>query len=373
MTTPVHYQLDAFPPEVDWARLAPIIGQASRAVATYAGLLQGIPDTEILLSSLSISEAVSSSRIEGTRITMPEALQMKAEAVNGNGSREKMADFEEVINCRQALLESAAALEHRPLSIGLLRQAHELLMQGVRGKDKNPGKLRTRQNWIGRPGATVDQASYVPIAQEHLQVGIEKWETYLNRQDQRLDPLVQLAIIHAEFEALHPFEDGNGRLGRMIIPLFLHQRGILPKPHFYMSQYLERNRSDYLDSLLLISKKGAWTDWCAFFLEGMTIQAKENQQVAQRIHALFKKMLEQVSGITRSHYAPAIINFLFEWPVFSTALISRFTTIPKPTAERLARKLCDAGILKEVRKQQGRKAALLLWPELFNIALEKEI
>ena len=372
MTGPVHYRLDAFPPEVDWARLAPAIGESSRALSSYAGLLQAMPDTDMLLASLATHEATSSSRIEGINITMSEALEIQA-AADGNFSPDKKRDMEEVFNYRRALVEAARALDERPLSLSLLRQTHELLMQGVRGKDKYPGKFRTQQNWIGKPGAALEQASYVPIDQVQLLSGLEKWESYLNKVDRKLDPLVQLAIIHAEFEALHPFADGNGRLGRMIIPLFLYQRGILHRPHFYMSKYLETNRDQYMDSLRLISKENAWTDWCEFFLQGVTAQALENQSKAQRIGQLHAKMLRQVPEKTRSHHASKLIKFLFEQPVFSSTSLYKHSQIPRPTAARFIRELCDTRILKVIREGKGRRTGIFAFSELVNIAEDKDV
>ena len=374
MIGPVHYQLDAFPPEVDWARLAAAIGESSRALSSYAGLLQGMPDTDMLLASLTTHEATSSSRIEGTNITMSEALEIQAAAGGGNFSPDKKSDTEEVFNYRHALVEAARALdEERPLSLNLLRQTHELLMQGVRGKDKCPGEFRTQQNWIGKPGAALEQASYVPIDQVHLLSGLAKWESYLKKVDRKLDPLVQLAIIHAEFEALHPFADGNGRLGRMIIPLFLYQRRILRRPHFYMSKYLETNRDQYMDSLRLISKENAWTDWCEFFLQGVTTQALENQSKAQRIGQLHAKMLKQVPKITRSHHSNKLIKFLFEQPVFSSTHLYKHSQIPRPTAERFIRELRNTGILKVIREGKGRRTGMFAFSELLNIAEDKDV
>ena len=365
---PVHYGRDAaFPPKIDEAALLAIAGRANRAIASYGGMLNSLPSTELLLSSLTTSEAVSSSRIEGTKITLSEFLEIQAENGKGDFPDEKARDSEEVGNYRQALTACAQALADRRLSLNLLCSAHEILMEGVRGRDKNPGRFRVRQNWIGRPGATIEQATYVPIACEHLQSGLERWERYLNWESDDLDPLIQLAIIHAEFEALHPFEDGNGRLGRMLIPLVLYQRRILPKPHFYMSAYLDANRDQYMEALLLISKEQAWTEWCRFFLEGIIEQALENQHKVEKIRNLREFAIAALKKRVRSSYIHEIVDFVFAHPIFLGVFAPEKLGIAKATAWRLVKELCDAGLLKELKKGADGKAGIFVFPELFNI------
>ena len=282
MTGPVRYHLGQFPPDsalLDWARLVPLIGPANAALARYDGLIAAIPNASVLLSPLTTQEAVLSSKIEGTNVTMGEVLEIEAGA-DGDVDQPKRDDAEEVLNYRVALGFAANALRERPLSPHLLREAHALLLRGVRGRDKNPGAFRDEQNWIGPQGCTIDQASFVPIPQEHLQSGLDTWATCL-ADGQQPDPLVQLAMIHLEFEALHPFKDGNGRLGRMIIPLFLMQRGVLSSPSFYMSGYLEARREEYIERMRAVSRTGAWTEWCLFFLQGLIEQARAQGQSVQ--------------------------------------------------------------------------------------------
>ena len=368
MAAPVHYDLDAtFPPKIDEAALLAIVGRANRALASYGGMLASLPSSELLLSSLTSSEAVSSSRIEGTRITLSEFLEIQAENGKGKFSAEQTDDSEEVGNYCRALTESALALADRRLSLNLLCRAHQILMEGVRGRDKNPGKLRMRQNWIGRPGATIEQATYVPVACEHLQIRLERWEKYLNRESDDLDPLIQLAVIHAEFEALHPFEDGNGRLGRMIIPLVLYQRRIPPKPHFYMSAYLDSNRDQYMEALLLISKERAWTEWCRFFLEGIIQQVSENQRKVEKIRKLQEAAIAELRKRVRSPYIHEFVNFVFAHPIFLGIQVPAELNIAKATAWRLVNNLCDAGLLKGLKKGTDGKTEIFVFPQLLNI------
>ena len=315
---PVHYQLDAFPPrDLDWRRLAPLVGRANAAVGNYNGLIKALPNPEVLLSPLVTNEAVLSSRIEGTAVTLTEALAIEADPGASGITEEQRNDAEEVLNYRRALWHAASVIPERPLSQHVLRELHQLLMQGVRGHAKRPGAFRERQNWIGPPNGSLEEASFVPIPQEHLVEGMDRWIQYVQDRDHQDDLLVRLAIIHAEFEALHPFADGNGRLGRMIIPLFMYERGLLNKPSFFISGYLEARRDQYVDSLRAVSRAGAWTEWCCFFLEAVIAQAKENREKAEAMLALYQEMTEKVPKITRSQYSSKAVDFLFSYPIFT--------------------------------------------------------
>jgi Fic family protein len=364
---PVRYHLGGFPPrKIDWERLVPLVGRANAALARYDGLLAAIPNASVLLAPLTVQEAVLSSKIEGTNVTMSEVLEIEAGADEGVPAP-KRSDAEEVLNYRIALRFAANAVGERPLSPHLLREAHALLMRGVRGRDKDPGSFRREQNWIGPAGCSIDRAHFVPVPQEHLASGIEDWTRYVQGREEP-DPLVQLAIAHAEFEALHPFKDGNGRLGRMIIPLFLYETGILSVPNFYMSGYLEARREQYVEQLRAVSRNGAWTDWCAFFLQGIAEQAKENQRRAASILELQQSMLRVIAELTHSHYTTRTVAFIFSLPIFASTRFVADSEIPRPTALKLLGTLRDAGILHTVREGGGRRAAVYAFPALVNIA-----
>ncbi len=369
MTETVRYHLGQFPPGaevLDWERLVPFIGPANAALARYDGLITAIPNADVLLSPLTTHEAVLSSKIEGTNVTMGEVLEVEAGA-DGEVDQPKRDDVEEVLNYRIALGFASNALRTgRSLTLHLLREVHSLLLQGVRGRDKNPGAFRDEQNWIGSRGCSLNEASFVPIPQEHLQSGLDAWVGYADTQ--QLDPLVQLAILHLEFESIHPFKDGNGRLGRMIIPLFLVQRGVLSRPGFYMSGYLEERRGEYIESMRSVSRDGAWTDWCIFFLEGVIDQARQNQQKAQSILNLYQQMQHNVTDITHSQHSGLAVEFLFSRPIFSTTVFVQRAGIPRATALRILQILRDEGVLKTVREGAGRRAAIYAFPGLLNIA-----
>ncbi|MHC1699979.1 MAG: Fic family protein [Humidesulfovibrio sp.] len=372
-TKPVLYHLGKFPPkELDWPKLIPLIGPASAGLARYDGLLSAIPNAHVLLSPLTTQEAVLSSKIEGTHVTIGEVLEIEAGGESAAITQPKRDDAEEVLNYRKAMRACTAEMKQRPLSQQMLRTAHGLLMQGVRGRDKSPGSYRTDQNWIGPKGCTIEEASFVPVAPEHLQAGMDGWEGYLSTTEE-LDALVQLAILHVEFEALHPFKDGNGRLGRMLIPLFLYQRKLLASPDFYMSGYLEAKREEYQERLRAVSREDDWTGWCAFFLKGVREQAAENERKARAILALYGRVKEQVVDLTHSQHAIRAIDFLFNTAIFSTPTFLTNSGIPKPTASRILKLLRREGLLQMIVEGKGRRAGIYIFRELLNIAEGREV
>ncbi len=368
MTKPVRYHLGKFPPaELDWKGLIPLIGKANACLARYDGLLSAIPNAAVLLSPLTTQEAILSSKIEGTHVTMGEVLELEAGGEPQGITQPKRDDAEEIFNYRQAMRSCIAELENRPLSQHMLRQAHQILMRGVRGKDKSPGKERKTQNWIGPKGCTIEEANFIPIAPEHLLAGLGDWENFMAREDQP-DSLVQLALVHVEFEALHPFADGNGRLGRMLIPLFLFKKRLLSSPDFYMSGYLESNREAYQESLRAVSRDDAWTEWCVFFLQGIAAQAGENERKARAILALYERVKTQVADLTHSQHAIRAVDFLFQHPIFSAPHFTQHSDIPRPTAARILGVLREGQLLHTLREGKGRRHGIFIFRELINIA-----
>ena len=250
----VRYHQGRFPPDrLDWQRLLPLIGPANAAVALYRGALLSVPNPDVLLSPLTAQEAVLSSRIEGTQATLGEVLEFEAEGDANDETTPKTADIQEVLNYRAALREGTQLLRDLPLSQRVIRQTHAVLMQGVRGRNKAPGEYRAVPNWIGPAGAGVEAARFVPCGADKVVSCMDRLESYIH--EAAPDRLVQLAIVHAEFEAIHPFLDGNGRLGRLMIPLFLFSHGLLAQPNFYMSEFLEQNRDEYYERLLATSAR----------------------------------------------------------------------------------------------------------------------
>ena len=353
--TAVSYHDGGFPPtELDWARLIPLIGPANAAVARYDGVLHGVPNPNVLLSPLTTQEAVLSSRIEGTQATLGEVLELEAQGDLFEEHTPKQADVREVLNYRAALMEATQLLDSLPLSQRLIKRTHEVLMQGVRGRNRAPGEYRRVPNWIGPPGCTIDDARFIPCAADRLPAAMDTWETYIHADAP--DQLVQLALLHAEFEAIHPFLDGNGRLGRLVIPLFLRAKGLLSQPSFYLSEYLESNRDSYYERLLAVSRDGDWTGWCRFFLEALIAQAAENERKARAIVDLYNTRKDWIASATRSQYAVRALDWFFLRPIFKTSDFTASAGVPKPTAGRILRVVRDEGVLVELRPARGRAA-----------------
>jgi Fic family protein len=366
----VRYHYDQFPPaKLDWEKLVPLIGPATLALGDFKGLLEAIPDPHVLLSPLTTQEAVLSSRIEGTQATLGEVLEYEAGSRDKH-SPEKVDDFMEVINYRRAIHHAAERLKDLPLCGRLLREAHKILMEGVRGKDKDAGEFKKTPNVIGAPGCTVETAKFLPISPERLNEGIGAWEHYLHSNQP--DLLVQLAMVHAEFEALHPFLDGNGRLGRMLVPLFLFERKRLTYPAFYLSEYLEANRETYYERLLAISRDGDWTGWAVFFLTAMETQAVQNTRKARAILRLYEERKLWIVAKTHSQYAIHALDFIFKFPIFQSDHFWKQDVIPDQTARSILRAIRDE-LFHEVRPASGRRPAIYAYTELLNAAEGREV
>ncbi len=361
---PVQYHEGRFPPDrIDWKSLIPFIGPAAAAVARYDGTLSAVPNPEVLLSPLTTQEAVLSSRIEGTQTTMGEVLEFEAGQVAV--SPERRDNIYEVLNYRSAMRTAEQMLSEIPLSQRVIREAHRKLLSGVRGQNKSPGEYRRVPNWIGPPGCTPETAHFVPIAADKLPEAMSVWERYIHAEAP--DKLVQLAVIHAEFEALHPFLDGNGRLGRMLIPLFLWQAGMIHRPMFYISAYFEAHRDTYYEKLLAVSRDNDWTGWTRFFLEAVRAQAEDNLAKARAILDLYESMKRKVPEMTRSHYAVHALDWFFQRPIFQSSDFIEASGIPAPTARRFLNVLQGGGVLKTLSTSRGRRAAVLAFPDLLNI------
>lgn len=245
----------------DWLALIPSLGRANRSLAEYNGALRHLPNTDLLLSPLRLQEAVLSSRIEGTLATMSEVLQFEAGQEPDRESRRQ--DIEEILNYREALNAAMTELHTRPFSLNLLLTLHRILLNSVRGHNKAPGEFRKQQNYVGSRVGGREHIRFTPPEWTTLDHSLSNWEKYYHSED---EPLVRLALIHAQFEYLHPFLDGNGRIGRILIPIFLFEKGCLSQPTFYMSEYIEAHREEYIDHLNGLGKaRNSWRRWTEFF------------------------------------------------------------------------------------------------------------
>jgi Fic family protein len=368
----VRYHLGQFPPaRLEWERLIPLIGPAQATLARYDGLLAAIPNAAVLLSPMTTQEAVLSSRIEGTQATMGEVLEFEA-TDNARLPEDKRHDIQEVLNYRKAMRHAMTLLETLPLSQRVILETHAVLMDSVRGHGKSPGAYRRIPNWIGPAGCTLEQARFVPISADKLPDAMSAFEAYIH-DGSVLDGLVQLAILHAEFEALHPFLDGNGRLGRMLIPLFLWQRQLIRQPMFYISAHFEANRDEYYDRLLAVSHHGDWTGWCVFFLQGLMAQAETNTHRATQILALYNAKKTVVVEQTRSQYSIHALDWIFERPIFKSNDFVEAARIPAPTARRILSVFRETQLLKVLEAPAGRKPGVYAFAELLNIAEGRDV
>ena len=360
---------NSLPPEgIDWSGLVGLIGDARDALGEYKGRLAGIPHAAVLLSPLTAREAVLSSRIEGTVVTLQEVLQFEAEPTRQT-SREY--DIREVLNYRRALVYAFAELrQDRPVGLNFVKRLHWILMDSVRGKDRGRGEFRRVQNHIGPEGSSIEDATYVPpppgdALMEHLY----DWEKYYNN-DGAKDPIVQASLLHAQFELIHPFVDGNGRVGRMLIPLFLCGRKALPSPTFYISGYLEATRDEYVARLGALSEtqEGDWNGWIRYFLLAVIDQARKNSAQAAAIMQLHGEAQELFQKKTKSLFALQAIEFLFSAVIFNGADFWRQTGIPsRQTATNILRRLVDAGLLNVHSKGRGRRSTIYVFPKLLSI------
>lgn len=281
---------DPLPPELTWTpKLVRALSDADQLLGRLAGEGRRLPNPHLLIRPFVQREAVFSSRIEGTHSTLGELLASEAGAAVARSPE----DLREVGNYVTALEHGIARLKTLPLSVRLVRELHEKLMTGVRGDHATPGELRRSQNWIGPPGSTLAQAAYVPPPHEEMLDHLGAWEKFLH--DESLPPLVQTALMHYQFEAIHPFLDGNGRVGRLLITLLLMQRGVLPLPLLYLSAFFEATRRDYYDSLRAVTERGAWEDWMLYFFNGVARQCEDALSRAERINQQLEQWRHRVS------------------------------------------------------------------------------
>lgn len=356
---------------IQWESLIPLIGQANRSLAYYSGILYGISNPDVLLSPMTTREAVLSSKIEGTQATLGEVLKYEAGEEPAEESRHR--DIQEIINYRSAMKSAEHELKSRPFTLNLLKHLHAVLLESVRGRNKGRGYFRTLQNWIGRAGCPIEEAQYIPPAPETLMSHLDNWEKYYHLE--RPDPLVQIAIIHAQFELIHPFLDGNGRIGRMLIPLFLYERKLISRPTFYISEYFERNRDAYVDRLQSLSGSPPdWNAWIEFFLAALHEQAQENANKVRKIIDLYQELKVRMIDLTHSQYAVPLLDRIFEQPVFQPVLLEKMEDMPsKPMIMAMTNRLRGARILKVLREGRGRRPQVLALAELINLCEGQEV
>lgn len=330
---------------------------ADRAVGELAGVGTSLPNRRLLSGALVRREAVLSSRIEGTQASLSDLVLFEA------AQQDRNDDVREVFNYVSAMDHVLSPRRQLPLSLRLLRDAHRILLTGVRGGYATPGEFRTTQNWIGPPGALLDAATYVPPPPERLWECLDAFEKHLHA-DQSLPPLLAVAALHYQFEAIHPFVDGNGRVGRLLAVLLLVEWGLLPGPMLDLSAYIEPRRDRYYESLLRVSTQGDWRGWFTFFLEVIEEQARDATVRAHRLHDLRTQLRAQVTTSRASALLPRLVDQLFATPAITIKVASRVLDVTHRAASLNIQRLIAAGIVEEV--PGAGRIRLFIAPDILN-------
>lgn len=321
------------------------LSSADRALGRLDGATETLPNPDLFVFMYVRKEAVLSSQIEGTQASLIDVLEFEANAIEP----ESPQDVEEVVNYVAAMNYGLSQLEKLPVSLRLIRQIHKRLLAGVRGAERAPGRFRRVQNWVGPPGSNLHAAQYVPPPPNEMTKALYDLEAFIH-DDTPMPTLLKVGMIHAQFETIHPFLDGNGRIGRLLITFLLCEKAILKRPLLYLSYFFKRNRPEYYDRLQAIRDKGDWEGWLKFFLRGVYEVAREATTTAQRI----VNMREQHREIVTSNLgrgagkALLVLESLFQRPIISVPWVQEVTSLSYANANNLVKQLCDVNILREI-------------------------
>lgn len=360
------------PPDLsaDW-EFARGLSKADRALSELAGVGRTMPNPHLLIGPFVRREAVLSSRIEGTQADITDLYAYEAGQLSlpGMEPAPPESDVREVLNYVRALEYGLERLSTLPVSLRLIRELHERLTAGVRGEHATPGEFRRSQNWIGSPNCTLNEAQFVPPPVLQMHEALDAFEKYLHADDV-YPPLVRLALVHYQFEAIHPFVDGNGRIGRLLISLLLVEWKLLPLPLLYLSAYFHRYRQDYYDLLMAVSERADWRDWVLFFLHGVTDQARDAIVCAKQLQDLQTAWHERLMQARTSALLVRLADSLFAAPVITIPEAQRLLGVTYRSAQRNVEKLVTAGILRPVGDASYGKAYLAT--EILDIIVDKE-
>jgi Fic family protein len=347
-----------------WQSVVKKVSDASAELAYYHGVLEAIINPAIFLTPLETKEAVISSRIEGTVTTVDEVLRFEVDLKPESISSQN--DIIEVLNYRKATRSSKEWLtKGLPLNITLINAIQHELLRGVRGKDKHPGELRREQVWIGPKGCSIEEAAFIPPEPLGLQAHLNNLIDFINLTDQEI--LIQAAIMHAQFEIIHPYCDGNGRTGRILIPIFLWWKKRISSPSFFISEYFDENRDQYIENLRKISASKDWESWILFFLEAISVQAKRNSEKANQVFDLYKDMQARMVNLTKSPYAMKVLDSLFMTPVIKPSDFIKISRLEPKSAHRIISRLKQEKILSTIQKHSGRSSEILVFDALYKL------
>ncbi|MFZ2411461.1 MAG: Fic family protein [Candidatus Methanoperedens sp.] len=328
-----------------------LLSKADRDLARLDGITTVLPNSDLFIAMYVKKEALLSSQIEGTQASLEGVLEFEADLT----PKEDVNEIKDVINYIKALNYGMGRLNELPMSLRLIREIHKNLLEGTRGANRIPGEFREFQNYIGTPGASLNEAIFVPPPPDVVIPAMEELEKFFHRKD-GIPPLVKIALIHAQFETIHPFLDGNGRVGRLLITFYLYWKGILSRPLLYLSFYLKKNRAVYYDLLMKVRKEGAWEDWIKFFLKGISETSQEAANTAREIIKLKDGLITKLyENSIASVYAVKLIDLLFEKPVISTKDVVEKLKVSTVTANELVRRFVTIGILREITGKQRYK------------------
>lgn len=338
-----------------------LLSEAHRLLGELSGTGRLLANPYLLIAPYVRREAVSSSRIEGTQASLNDLFFFEA----SESEKPKVPDVREVKNYVRAMEYGIDRLKELPISIRLIGEIHRVLMEDVRGDHATPGEIRRSQNWVGPPGCSLQDATYVPPPVEEMKNALSDWEKYLH-SDPDAPPLIQCALMHYQFEAIHPFLDGNGRVGRLLITFFLWEKGLLTQPLLYLSAFFDRFRDEYYSRLLAVSGCGDWQRWIEFFLRGVVNQAKDAISDAKKLielHAEYRRRLETTKKIPESAYR--LIDEVFISPVLSIAGLSKKWNMPFNSVKTGVSRLTKTGIFREATGRRRNK--LFIAPELMEL------
>lgn len=362
----VDYHYDKFPPNnLNYEKFVDSLIKATDSLARYDQMLKNMHNSEILLAPLRNQEAVISSRMEGTISTMDEILKFEADSVDDSEiAKNVRSEVFETILYQRALTNAQRAMQDGyPLSQHLIKVLHQQLLSFGRGAKKSPGKYKVEQNYLA--DKTKQNILFVPISPEKLTDGLEQLFKYVEESQHPI--LIKTALMHLEFEALHPFQDGNGRIGRMLITLLLWSTGIISEPHFYISGYLEENKDLYIDTMRKVSENNDWESWCIFFLNAIEIQAIRNLQISENIKTLYEEMKHVFSEALSSKWSVNALDYIFTNPVFRNNRFTSNSGIPAPTAARFTRILLENNLIQTIEESSGRRPALYSFEPLLEL------
>lgn len=333
-------------------RMTAALSHADRALGRLDGSIETLPHPDLFLSMFVRREAVLSSQIEGTQASLSDVIKAEAAVLD----RARPSDVREVQNYMLALDRGVQMLSSLPISTRLITELHAILMNEVRGQHQNPGEIRTSQNWIGPSGCNLSEAVFIPPPPGEVHRLLGQLESFLH-DDSPLPPLIKIGLAHGQFETIHPFLDGNGRVGRLMITLFLVEQTILRKPVLYLSYYFKRNRNEYYDRLQSLRNEGDWEGWLLFFLEGVASVANLAAETAHKVLRLREDDRQAVlDRFDRSASTPLkVLDQLYRLPVTFPRSLAKEQNVSYPTANGIIQQLEKAGILKEVSGQRRNR------------------